>query len=300
MHHKNILLVSATTRLHDRMRELSHAVDVSIALANEETFPQAISSGHEFDLVILDGEGMSQDTLNAVDSFVAENGFIPMLFVQDPDKLAKLHMPMQGKNDFILSTAGAAELEVRCTLLLWPGEESAPADIVTVDNMTINLATYQVYIDEKPVDLTLMEYSLLSFLATHPSRAYSRETLLHRVWGFEYCGGTRTVDVHIRRVRSKVGPQVASHIVTIRGVGYLFRILEVTKGQSLCQPEAVSQGEAAFFRKQKGSCRRRGIARWRETPRARGVHSFMETKRQTPRRARARERDSPWTRTTTA
>ena len=224
MHHKNILLVSATTRLHDRMRELSHAVDVSIALANEETFPQAISSGHEFDLVILDGEGMSQDTLNAVDSFVAENVFIPMLFVQDPDKLATLHMPMQGKNDFILSTAGAAELEVRCTLLLWPGEESAPADIVTVDNMTINLATYQVYIDEKPVDLTLMEYSLLSFLATHPSRAYSRETLLHRVWGFEYCGGTRTVDVHIRRVRSKVGPQVASHIVTIRGVGYLFRI----------------------------------------------------------------------------
>ena len=142
-----------------------------------------------------------------------------MLFVQDPDKLATLHMPMQGKNDFILSTAGAAELEVRCTLLLWPGEENAPADIVTVDNMTINLATYQVYID-----LTLMEYSLLSFLATHPSRAYSRETLLHRVWGFEYCGGTRTVDVHIRRVRSKVGPQVASHIVTIRGVGYLFRI----------------------------------------------------------------------------
>ena len=95
---------------------------------------------------------------------------------------------------------------------------------MTVDNMTINLATYQVYIDKSPVDLTLMEYSLLSFLATHPSRAYSRETLLHRVWGFEYCGGTRTVDVHIRRVRSKVGPQVAAHIVTVRGVGYLFKL----------------------------------------------------------------------------
>ena len=196
MHHKNILLVSATTRLHDRMRELSHAIDVSIALANEDTFPQAVSSGHEFDLVILDGEGMSQDLLNSVDSFVAENGFTPRLMVQDPDKLATLHMPTQGTNDFILSTASTAEFELRCTLLLWPGEESAPADIVT----------------------------MLSFLATHPSRAYSRETLLHRVWGFEYCGGTRTVDVHIRRVRSKVGPQVASHIVTIRGVGYLFRI----------------------------------------------------------------------------
>ena len=224
MHHKNILLISATARLHDRMRELSHAIDVSIALANESTFSQAISSGHEFDLVILDSEGISQETLNAVDSFVADNGFIPMLLVQDAEKLSSLHMPTQGKNDFIVSAATVSEFEMRCTLLLWPGEDSAPADIVSVDNMTINLATYQVYIDDKPVDLTLMEYSLLSFLATHPSRAYSRETLLHRVWGFEYCGGTRTVDVHIRRVRSKVGPQVASHIVTIRGVGYLFRI----------------------------------------------------------------------------
>ena len=224
MHHKNILLISATARLHDRMRELSHAIGVSIALANESTFSQAISSGHEFDLVILDSEGISQETLNAVDSFVADNGFIPMLLVQDAEKLSSLHMPTQGKNDFIVSAATVSEFEMRCTLLLWPGEESAPADIVSVDNMTINLATYQVYIDDKPVDLTLMEYSLLSFLATHPSRAYSRETLLHRVWGFEYCGGTRTVDVHIRRVRSKVGPQVASHIVTIRGVGYLFRI----------------------------------------------------------------------------
>lgn len=224
MHHKNILLISATARLHDRMRELSHAIDVSIALANESTFSQAISSGHEFDLVILDAEGISQETLNAVDSFVADNGFIPMLLVQDAEKLSSLHMPTQGKNDFIVSAATVSEFEMRCSLLLWPGEESAPADIVSVDNMTINLATYQVYIDDKPVDLTLMEYSLLSFLATHPSRAYSRETLLHRVWGFEYCGGTRTVDVHIRRVRSKVGPQVASHIVTIRGVGYLFRI----------------------------------------------------------------------------
>ncbi|MBR3157638.1 MAG: response regulator transcription factor [Atopobiaceae bacterium] len=224
MHHKNILLIARSTRHHDRMRELSHVLDVSIALAFPDTFSQAISSGHEFDLVILDALGLDESTLNAVDAYVAENGFIPTLVVQDVDKLANLRMPVQGRNDFILSSAGAAEFEMRCKLLLWPGEESAPADIVTVDNMTINLATYQVYIDDEPVDLTLMEYSLLSFLATHPSRAYSRETLLHRVWGFEYCGGTRTVDVHIRRVRSKVGPQVAAHIVTVRGVGYLFKL----------------------------------------------------------------------------
>ena len=224
MHHKNILLISRSTRHHERMRELAHVLDVSVALSMPETFSQAISSGREFDLVIMDGTGLDEGTLNAVDAYIADHGYIPILMIQDEDKLGSLRMPVQGRNDFILSSAGTAEFEMRCKLLLWPGEESAPADIVTIDNMAINLATYQVYIDGEPVDLTLMEYSLLSFLATHPSRAYSRETLLHRVWGFEYCGGTRTVDVHIRRVRSKVGPQVASHIVTVRGVGYLFKI----------------------------------------------------------------------------
>lgn len=224
MHHKNILLVSRTSRYIERMRELKHALDVSILPSTPDTFSQAISSGHEFDLIILDTVGLDEDTLNAVDTYVAENGFIPMLLVQDEDRLTSLRMPVQGRNDFIVASASSMEFEMRSKLLLWPGEESAPADIVSVDNMVINLATYQVYIDEEPVDLTLMEYSLLSFLATHPSRAYSRETLLHRVWGFEYCGGTRTVDVHIRRVRSKVGPQVAAHIVTVRGVGYLFKL----------------------------------------------------------------------------
>jgi len=206
------------------MRELAHVADVSIALSTPETFSQAISSGHEFDLVVLDQRDFPTSDLETIDAYVVENGFIPVLVIIDEDQLSQLRLPAQGRNDFILFSASLAELEVRVSQLLWPGVESSPADLVTIDNMTINLATYQVYIDDKPVDLTLMEYSLLSFLATHPSRAYSRETLLHRVWGFEYCGGTRTVDVHIRRVRSKVGPQVASHIATVRGVGYLFKL----------------------------------------------------------------------------
>nr|WP_073295854.1 response regulator transcription factor [Parolsenella massiliensis] len=224
MHHKKVLLISRTTRLHDRMRELSHELDISVLLATPDTFDQAITSTADFGLVTLDLAGISDDLVSRVVAYSSENGCIPILLVTDEDRLGQLRMPVQGRNDFILSTGSAAEFEVRMTQLLWPGEENTPSDIVVIDNMTINLATYQITIDDKPVDLTLMEYSLLSFLATHPSRAYSRETLLHRVWGFEYCGGTRTVDVHIRRVRSKVGPQVASHIVTVRGVGYLFKL----------------------------------------------------------------------------
>ena len=121
-----------------------------------------------------------------------------------------------------MSTATIQEFSLRCSLLLWPGTESTSRDLVIVDNIKINLATYQVYIDESPVDLTYMEYLLLSFLATHPSRAYHVRLFAARL-GFEYCGGTRTVDVHVRRVRSKIGPQAAAHLETVRGVGYLFR-----------------------------------------------------------------------------
>ncbi|OFK23575.1 MULTISPECIES: winged-helix domain-containing protein [Olsenella] len=224
MHHKNVLLLAKTARYVERMRGLRNPLDVSILHATPETLSQAVNSGREIDLVILDAEGIGADTLSAVDDYAADNGHIPMLVIQDEGRLSSLHLPAQGRSDFILAGAGQAELAVRCALLLRPGDQSSPSDIVSVDNMTINLATYQVCIDDEPVDLTLMEYSLLSFLATHPSRAYSRETLLHRVWGFEYCGGTRTVDVHIRRVRSKVGPLIATHIVTVRGVGYLFKV----------------------------------------------------------------------------
>ncbi len=223
-HHKNVLLVARTTRHHECMRTLAANLNISVLLATPDTFTQAVASGHEFDLVVLDLAGVSTDVVNDVDSFATDKGLLPQLFIVDEEQIPNLHIPVQGSNDFIVSSAGAAEFELRMSQLLWPGEKNAPADIVTIDNMTINLATYQVYIDDSPVDLTLMEYSLLSFLATHPSRAYSREALLHRVWGFEYCGGTRTVDVHIRRVRSKVGPQIASHITTVRGVGYLFKL----------------------------------------------------------------------------
>ena len=224
MHHKNVLLVSRTAALHDRMRTLSQTMDISALLAYPDGFAQAIAGGHEFDLVVFDLAGVEGDVVSKVEDYARESAGIPELVVCTEEELPTLHLPVLSRADFMVSTASDAEFEARMTHLLWPGEETTAEDFVSIDNMTINLATYQVLVDEKPVDLTLMEYSLLSFLATHPSRAYSREALLHRVWGFEYCGGTRTVDVHIRRVRSKVGPQVASHIVTVRGVGYLFRV----------------------------------------------------------------------------
>jgi len=93
-------------------------------------------------------------------------------------------------------------------------------DIVRVGSLEMNLATYQVAIGGRPVDFTYMEYELLKFLVTHPRRVFSREALLNRVWGYDYYGGARTVDVHVRRVRAKLGSENASRIKTVRSVGY--------------------------------------------------------------------------------
>ena len=93
-------------------------------------------------------------------------------------------------------------------------------DMVRVGSLEMNLATYQVAIDGRPVDFTYMEYELLKFLVTHPRRVFSREALLNRVWGYDYYGGARTVDVHVRRVRAKLGSENAARIKTVRSVGY--------------------------------------------------------------------------------
>jgi DNA-binding response OmpR family regulator len=108
---------------------------------------------------------------------------------------------------------------VRARRRLGGGEE---ARSVRTGSLEVNLATYQVTVDGEPIDFAFKEYELLRFLVTHPGRVFSREALLNRVWGYDYYGGARTVDVHVRRLRAKLGSEHACRIKTVRGVGYRF------------------------------------------------------------------------------
>ncbi len=219
MSEKNVLFMARTTRYHDFVRTLSSSMGVEVYLAT----PDSPSVAHDFDLMVLDADGIRSERIEQLAQWLDKRGSIPMLLIVSDEDLPNLHLPSYSRSDFVCPTAGQNELVARAQRLLGDEEPYAVDDVLRIDNLVINLATYQVYLDDQPIDLTLMEYSLLAFLATHPNRAYSREVLLHRVWGFEYCGGTRTVDVHIRRIRSKVGPLIAAHITTVRGVGYLFK-----------------------------------------------------------------------------
>jgi DNA-binding response OmpR family regulator len=125
-------------------------------------------------------------------------------------------------DELIVAPFCAAELEARIARARRSLHGVEQDDAVRCGGLELNLATYQVSVDERPVDFTYMEYELLKFLMTHPRRVFSREALLNRVWGYDYYGGARTVDVHVRRVRAKLGSEHAARVKTVRSVGYLF------------------------------------------------------------------------------
>src|SRR5690606_30551254 len=106
--------------------------------------------------------------------------------------------------------------------MLWRSGRGMRPELVEYGPLVLNLETYQAAIDGHPLDLTYMEYELLKFLASHPGKVFTRETLLSRVWGYEYYGGARTVDVHVRRPRAKLGDEPAGRVPTERSVSYRF------------------------------------------------------------------------------
>lgn len=125
-------------------------------------------------------------------------------------------------DDFCLTPFHPQELHARLNHLFWKGGEGARGNTISYGDLVLNVETYQAVIQGRPLDLTYMEYELLKFLVSHPGKVFSRETLLSRVWGYDYFGGARTVDVHVRRLRSKLGEESAGLIQTVRSVGYSF------------------------------------------------------------------------------
>jgi DNA-binding response OmpR family regulator len=146
----------------------------------------------------------------------------PLLLVVPQACLGELELREDIFDDFVLPSASVEEVEARLTHLFWRTGRGKTQDLIVYGPLALNLETYQAALQGRPLDLTFMEYELLRFLAAHPGRVFTRETLLSRVWGYEYFGGARTVDVHVRRLRAKLGEEHAHLIDTVRSVGYRF------------------------------------------------------------------------------
>ena len=187
--------------------------------------PTALIDAPDADVVLVDGRA---DLAGArgLSRLIRTTGVtVPVLMVLTEGGLAVVAADW-GADDVILTTAGPAEVEARLRLAvgrLGDSRDTAPdAHVIRSGGLTIDDVTYTARLDGKQLDLTYKEFELVKFLAQHPGRVFTRQQLLQEVWGYDYFGGTRTVDVHIRRLRAKLGPEHEMLIGTVRNVGYRF------------------------------------------------------------------------------
>ena len=146
----------------------------------------------------------------------------PLFLLVGGGQLVDLELREDLFDDFCLTPFRPTEFQARLEHLCFRTGREVRPELVEYGPLALNLETYQAAIDGSPLDLTYMEYELLKFLASHPGKVFTRETLLSRVWGYDYYGGARTVDVHVRRLRAKLGEEHAGLIHTVRSVGYRF------------------------------------------------------------------------------
>lgn len=196
--------------------------------------PVALVNAPASDVIVVDARSDLASAKSLCKILVTTGISAPLLLVVTESGFAGI-TPDWGVADVVLDTAHPAEVDARIRLAVGrvAAEEVAPGRI-TAAGLVIDEASYSVRVNDRPLDLTYKEFELLRFLATHPSRVFTREQLLSEVWGYDYFGGTRTVDVHVRRLRAKLG-DMEQLIGTVRNVGYRFNVADDPAGTRLIE-----------------------------------------------------------------
>jgi DNA-binding response OmpR family regulator len=222
VHMRRAILVSDDVHTIAWVRQALSKLDLSLSETHAKDLVTRLAEA-DADLVVIDGGRTPEPLAQAVENAASEGLDVRLMLVIEPDALGGMRLPTRLRSDFFVRGGGSDELVARVRALMWPGEEATSQELVREGDLTLNLATYQVHVAGEPIDFAYLEYALFAFLVTHPDRAYSREVLLRRVWGTDYFGGSRTVDVHVRRIRAKIGGELSDRLETVRNVGYLWR-----------------------------------------------------------------------------
>ncbi|HEY81832.1 MAG TPA: response regulator transcription factor [Dehalococcoidia bacterium] len=175
------------------------------------------------DLVLMALNGHPSQAMRELPQRIKEQRPLPIMALVNKETLPSLEADPKMIDDFAVRPEDPDELELRIKRLLQKSADSASSELIRCGDLLIDLAKCEVSLRGRPIELTFKEYELLRFLAANQGRVFSRDTLLNRVWGYDYYGGDRTVDVHIRRLRSKIEDAGHTFIETVRNIGYRFR-----------------------------------------------------------------------------
>lgn len=209
-----VLTASAESEVLPALALLSHRVRY---IAAE---PASLVNAPGHDLVFLDARKDLAASKALGKILVATGISAPLIVILSEGGLAAMNADW-GADDIILDSAGPAEIETRIKLAIGKAKDTFSQASIQSSGIVIDEASYSAKVHGRPLDLTYKEFELLKFLTQHPGRVFSRDQLLSEVWGYDYFGGTRTVDVHIRRLRAKLG-DLEGLIGTVRNVGYRF------------------------------------------------------------------------------
>lgn len=215
-----LFLSDTAEHLRDVLPNFPMAAYRVVAGSLKDTGPEDLIPVHP-ELIVVDATTdveTAQETTRRL-ALAWETGLPPILVVVAPDDVARFRFDL-GADDFVLSGASMDEIAARLEMIARRAGRVEGSAAIKVGDLTVNPENYQVYVHGRPLDLTYKEFELLKFLAQRPGRVCDRDLLLREVWGYDYYGGTRTVDVHIRRLRAKLGPEHEALIETIRNVGY--------------------------------------------------------------------------------
>ena len=218
---KKIVFIADSLDNAYKFQQVFTQIGAEIAAGSTMQIKKLLAASTVYDLIVFEARGSASSFLGEIESLV-EDRMCPLLVIVDESDIEQLKLPALVSSDFVVHGAKPQECLARVRRLLCEDGGANQSDVIFIDGMTVNLATYQVSVGDEPIDFTYLEYALLSFLVRHPGHTFSRDALLQHVWGFDYYGGSRTVDVHVRRIRAKLGPELAQHLETVRGVGYLW------------------------------------------------------------------------------
>ena len=196
--------------------------------------PTALITAPPADVIFLDGR-TDLPAVRGLCRFLETTGnTTPLILITTEGGLAAVTHEW-GLTDVILDSSSPAEIEARIRLAVGRQHIDMAAmshGEIRAGELAIDESSYSAKLRGRTLDLTFKEFELLKFLAQHPGRVFSREHLLQEVWGYDYFGGTRTVDVHVRRLRAKLGPENESLIGTVRNVGYRYVSAPVSEDQN--------------------------------------------------------------------
>jgi two-component system alkaline phosphatase synthesis response regulator PhoP len=193
-----------------------------IASAKDDGIKKIVEQAPDLVLVAMNGH-WANSRMQELSQKIKQERPLPIVALVNKEALDSLDVNSKGIDDFVVKPGDLNELVLRIKRLLRKSGDTGTGELIKCGDLLIDLAKCEVSVSGRIVELTFKEYEVLRFLASNPGRVFTRNTLLNKVWGYDYYGGDRTVDVHVRRLRSKIEDSNHTFIETVRNIGYRFK-----------------------------------------------------------------------------